>query len=315
MVKNRLFQWNFIINRLIPDQVKLKRKVWLKRGELLLDKKGDELHAYLLGNDADSFNNYKRITPYLQISCLVSNNAPDLEGGSGAEISSEEELGTKPMISASVRVNLPEEAVADIENYAHKFIEFIGKLHDKYIDVISKNEFIEIALDYFYEAEKKFVYNNEGFISAVISMEALFNEGPTDIKYKLAHRAAFLLGLCNIDAFEAFEKLKGFYDKRSTLVHGGASLPYDPDRHLVSTYTRRSIIIFLILLKNEERQKIGRNKRKKEILKEIDYAMLDEEKRKALKKEINKGLKDFKLNIPRTFEGEGKNGNYRVTAW
>jgi hypothetical protein len=314
-VSNQLFQWNFVSRKLIPDQVKLKRKVWLKRDELLLDKKGNDLHAYLLGNDTDGFLVDKKITPYLQISCLVSNNAPDLEGGSGTGISSKEELGTKPVLSASVSVSLPEEAIADIENYAYKFIRFIGKLHDKYIDVVSENDFIEIALDYFYEAQKKNVYSNEGFISAVISMEALFTESPTDIKYKLAHRAAFLLGLCNIDPIEAFEKLKDFYDNRSKLVHGGGTIPDDPDRYRVSKYTRRSIIIFLILLKNEERRKIGQNKRKREILKEIDYAMLNEEKRKSLKKEINKGLKDFKLNIPRSFEGVGKNGNYRVTAW
>ena len=101
---------------------------------------------------------------------------------------------------------MPEEAVVDIENYAHKFVGFIGKLHDKYIDVVSENEFIQIALDYFYEAEKKFVYSNEGFINAIISMEALFNEASTDLKYKLSHRAAFLLGLSDIDPIEAFEK-------------------------------------------------------------------------------------------------------------
>ena len=43
--------------------------------------------------------------------------------------------------------------------------------------------------------------------------------------------------------------------------------------------------------------------------------MLNEDKLKSLKKEINKGLKDFKLTIPRTFEGKGKHGNYRITAW
>lgn len=249
------------------------------------------------------------------MSCLVSSNAPNLEGGSGVSIESKEELGTKPVYSTSMSISLPKEAIGDIEKHAYKFLRFIGKLHDKYILVISENEFIEIALDYFYEAEKKFVYSNEGFISTVISMEALFNEGPTDIKYKLSHRAAFLLSLCEIDPIEAFEKLKDSYNKRSTLVHGGGSLPHDPDRYLVSKYTRKSIIIFLILLRSEERRKIGNKKRKESLLKEIDYAMLDENKRKSLKKEISKGIKEFTLPVPRTFEGEGKNSNYRVTAW
>ena len=219
------------------------------------------------------------------------------------------------MLSCSVSMVIPDEAVNDIENYAHKFIGYIGKLHDKYIDVINDNEFITIALDYFHEAEKKFVYNDEGFISAMISLESLFNEGPSDIKYKLSHRASFLLSLCGVDSIKAFEKLKTFYNHRSQLVHGGGTTSHDPDRFLVSSYTRKAISIFLVLLSNDERKKIGKKKRKEKILKEIDYAMLDLDKRKALKQEVNKGLKDFKLKIPRTFEGSGKDGKYRITAW
>jgi hypothetical protein len=316
-VKKQLFQWNFVIKGLIPHQVRLNRRVWLKEGELLLDKKGDKLHAYVLGDGKSAFESEGKIIPYLWVSCLVSTLAPDLEGGGGNSIESKEELGTKPLYSMSVStsLSLPEEAVGDIEKHAHRFLRFIGELHDKYISIISENEFIKIALDYFYEAEKKSVYSNEGFISAVTSMEALFNEAPTDIKYKLSHRAALLLSFCEIDPIESFEKLKKFYDKRSKLVHGGGSLSHDPDRYLISRYTRKSIIIFLILLRSKERRKKKKEGRKASLLKEIDYAMLDESKRKSLKKEISKGLRDFKLPVPRAFEGEGKNGTYRVTAW
>jgi len=274
-----------VIKGLIPDQVKLKRKVWLKKGELLLEKTGDELHAYLLGDDTNRFSMGEEIASYLRFSCLVSSNAPEVEGGSGVGLSSKEDFGKKvKCLSTSIKILNPEEAIADIEKYAHRFIGFIGKLHDKYIEIVNKNEFIEIALDYFYEAEKKFVYSDEGFISATISMEALYNESPSDIKYKLSHRAAFLLGLCDIDPIEVFEKLKTLYNTRSKLVHGGGTVTNDPDRHLITKYTRRSIIIFMILLDNEKRKNIGKAKRKKEILKEIDHAMLNEEIRKSLKK-------------------------------
>ena len=313
---NQLWQWNYEIKGLIPEQVKLKRKVWLKKGELFLEKKGDKLHAFLLGNEGNRFDTDKIIESYLRFSCLISNNAPVLEGRGRVGLKSKNEFGKiKEFFTISFRFVLPDEAIKEIEDYAHKFIGFIRKLHDKYIAVVADNEFIEIALDYFYDAQKKFVYSNEGFISAVISMEALFNEGPTDIKYKLSHRAAFLLGLCGMDPIETFNKLKDFYNKRSKLVHGGGTLPHDPDKYLVSTYTRRSLMIFLILLNSKKRKEISKNKRKIELLKEIDHAMLDPEMRNSLKKEINKGLKDFKLPIPRTFEGEGKHGAYRVTVW
>lgn len=315
MIDGKLYQWNFEIDGLIPNQVQLKRKLWLKKGEILLKKKRGKLFAYVLGDGEDQAKCEQMVIPYLWMSCLISNNAPELGGGSRVSLSSAEELGTKPVLSASFSIRLPEDAVGQIEHYAPKFLKFIGKLHDKYIDVVNENEFLAIALNYFYEAEKKFIYSNEGFISAVISMEALFNEGPSDIKYKLSHRAAFLLGLYGLDPLEAFDKIKGFYNKRSKLVHGGGVLAHDPDRYLVSKYTRRALIIFLILLKKSERRDQSAKQRKIKILKEIDYAMLDANKRKFLKKEITKGMKDFKLNIPRTYEGEGDNGEYRVTAW
>ncbi|MCD4780420.1 MAG: hypothetical protein K8S27_07735 [Candidatus Omnitrophica bacterium] len=310
-----LYQWNFIISGLIPKQVKLKRKIWLKKGELLLDKKGDDLHVYLLGNENRETCDEKKIMPYLWMSSLITNNSAELTNGGGSSITSEDELGTKSILSCAISTHMPEEAVKEIEKHTYKFLGYIGRLHDKYINVINENKFLLIALDYFHDAEKKFVYNDEGFISAMISLESLFNEGPSDIKYKLSHRAGFLLGMCDIDSVDAFEKLKLFYNHRSKLVHGEGATTYDPDRYLVSHYTRKAIIIFLILLNNSERQSIGKNKRKQAILKEIDYAMFDSKRRKALEQEIKKGLKDFKLKIPRTFEGAGENGDYRTTAW
>lgn len=190
---------------------------------------------------------------------------------------------------------------------------FIGRLHDKYIKVVEDNEFMKIALEYFHDAQKKFVFSDEGFISAMISLESLFNEGPSDIKYKLSHRASFLLGLSGVESVEAFEKLKALYNTRSKLVHGGGASSHDPDRGLISRYTRKAIIIFLILLKNEERRGVGKKRRKENLLKEIDHAMLDINGRTRLEKEIKKGLRNFELKIPRVFEGE--HGEYKVTAW
>jgi len=310
-----LYQWNFIISDLIPKQVKLKKKIWLKKGEILLEKNGEDLHLYLLGTEDRHSSNDKKIIPYLWMSSLLTNNAPELSNAGGCSISSADKLGTGCILTCTMSVNIPDEAVNDIENYVHRFLNYIRRLHDKYIDIISENEFISIALDYFNNAEKKFVYSDEGFISAIISLESLFNEDPSDVKYKLSHRAGFLLGLSDIDPVNAFEKLKKFYNHRSSLVHGGGTASYDPDRHLISHFTRKAISIFLILLSNPERREIGRQKRKEKILKEIDYAMLDPEKRKSLKREINKGLKTFSMKIPRTFEGSGKNGDYRITAW
>jgi len=118
----------------------------------------------------------------------------------------------------------------------------------------------------------------------------LFNEAPSDIKYKLSHRASFILGVSGLDPIEAFEKLKEFYNSRSKLVHGGGELKYDPDTYLVSRYTRKCLITFLVLLRNPKRRDLGAKKRKSRVLQEIDYAMLDERKRLSLTREIQRGL-------------------------
>ena len=312
-----MYQWSFKITGLIPHQAKLKRKIWLKKDELLLKQNGNDLIAYLLGAEEDSFTNAEKVLPYLWMTCLVSHNSPDLIQKGGRSILSKGDLGTGNPLSlgSAVSISYPDEAIQDIENYAHRFIKFVGGVHDNYIEVVENNAFIKIALEYFYDAQKKFVYNDEGFISAMISLESLFNEGPSDIKYKLSHRAGFILGLSGADSVQVFEKLKALYNMRSKLVHGGGTPPYDPDRGHISTYTRQAIIIFLILLHNKKRSSIGKKRRKESLLKEIDYAMLDTKKRALLQKEIKKGLKYFRLQIPRTFDGEGKNGGYRVTAW
>jgi hypothetical protein len=146
------------------------------------------------------------------------------------------------------------------------------------------------------------VYSNEGFINATMSLESLFNDGDSDIKYKLTHRASFVLGLSGFEPIEVFENLMLFYRFRSRLVHGDEKIKDVENKGNLSRYARRSIIIMHILLNNSKRKKIKINDRKKEILKEIDYAMLLPSERDSLQKEIKKGLEDFILKIPRTFE-------------
>ena len=266
--------------------------------------------------EIDIWNKFdKDIESYLWFSSMISNNVPVLEGRQRVELNSKDEFGKIEGITMKISIisYFPDEAIEKIEEHAPKFIDFIRKLYNKYISVVNENKFIEIALNYFYDAQKKFNHNsNDGFISTMISLEALFNESPTNIKYKLSHRAAFLLGLCDEDPIEIFKKLKKIYDTRSNLVHGGKTPQDDLYIYLASTYTRRLLIIFLILLNNEKRKGISKRK----LLEEIDHAMLDLKMRNSLAKEINDAIKDFELSIPRKFEVEGKDGKtYTVRAW
>ena len=63
------------------------------------------------------------------------------------------------------------------------------------------------------------------------------------------------------------------------------------------SYARRSCICFLILCRNRINQ-LSNKQSKCKLLKEIDQAMLDRNKRRELEQEIVKGIaKDFKPNF------------------
>jgi hypothetical protein len=322
MKKERLFQRNFVIKELIPDQIGLARTIRLWNGELLLDKQNEELRAYLLGQGDDARSDEERVKSLLQMASLVSNRTPLLESRGQVSIESREEIGSGYFFPCRSRLDLvfPEEAVKDIEKYAPKYIEFVGRLHQKYYNVLRENEFVRIALNYFYEARKRYI-DSEGLLNTAMSLEALYNEGGGDIAYKLSLRAAFLLGLSGKDSKDVFRKLKEFYRERSKLVHGNRITQWDSNRHIVSDYTRTSIMIFLVLLEGEGMRRLvqehseSEKPRKKNLLEYIDCAMLDEEKGNDLKDQIEKGLVNFKLPVPRAFSGSGKQGGYKISPW
>ena len=103
-----LYQWNYLISDLIPKEVKLKRKIWLKKGEILLEKKGDDIQAYLLGTEDRVTSDERKIIPYLWVSSLVSNNSAKLKNAGGSSIPSADKLGTSSMLVLGIgRINTP----------------------------------------------------------------------------------------------------------------------------------------------------------------------------------------------------------------
>jgi hypothetical protein len=314
-MKKEKYQWHYEINGLIPKEVRLRRKIWLRNGSLVLEKKGEQLNAFLLGDDNSQNHIDDEVVRYLSMSCLISHNSPDLISKGGCSLRSVKEFGKKSPISASITISkyIPYGTIPEIEKYAPEFIRTIKKVCDKYVGVVQSNGFLSMALDYFYDGRKK-VYEDEGFMNTMISLESLLNEGTSDIKYKISCRLALLLGLCGLNDIEVFENTKKIYNYRSRLVHGDRPKKNDSDIYLGRDYVRRAIIAIMILLKNESRQNLLNN-RKVKILEEIDHAILDEKRRKILEREIKIGLKDFKLKIPRYFEAEEDGKKYGATVW
>jgi hypothetical protein len=319
-MKDQLKQWIFYIDNLLPDKVKLKEQIWLKEDELLLEKSDETLYVFLA--DVDSFEHEKKIKTYLYFTVLFTHRIPILKGGNtGFRIESGDKLGTaefpklNSITSSSKWSNYPDELIKQVEESAVNFIEFIRDFHNQFIDIVNENDFLEISLEYFYGFQFKYLYKSIGLIDAMISLEALLNEGGSAIRYKVSLRSAFLLGLLGEDSSIAFEEMKTFYSQRSNIVHGDGNIPYIENGSLLTKYLKELIKIFLILLENDERRQGSRKKRKKRLLSEIDNAMLNLDERERLRKEINEGLELFEMPCPKLFEVKKGGSMYKLHFW
>jgi hypothetical protein len=121
----------------------------------------------------------------------------------------------------------------------------------------------------------------------VIGLEALFNDGPQDIGYKLAIRAALLLSsLRKQDNDDLFKSLKDVYGKRINIVHGiKREVVTWGDYHLARQYLRDSLKSCLALA-----QTMRLDGDKKGILSLIDQALVNPSAHKKLSIAVKKGL-------------------------
>ena len=82
------------------------------------------------------------------------------------------------------------------------------------------HKYIALALENFeqsYEIEQNYLE----FLALMIAMESLFNDGRTELRYKLARGCAVLLAESEAEGKAIFKAMQTLYDLRSTLVHTG----------------------------------------------------------------------------------------------
>jgi len=80
--------------------------------------------------------------------------------------------------------------------------------------------FLELAFKNF-ELSYQIRDINLSFLSLMISLEALFNPGGQELRYRISRNTAVLLGKDRDDSEMIFSKIKELYDKRSAIVHNG----------------------------------------------------------------------------------------------
>ena len=301
-MNDNLFQWSFQISGQLPDLVKLEDGVWLKKNEILLQSKGDNLFAYVVGNESNRDECERKILSYLHLTSLVSTNTVHVVGRSGKSLNSIDNLGPANTFSILGRMVIPENLIIEIEREAPLFLGEISRLSERFSSTVSDNKFLQVALDYFFDSRKMLFEYDSGLVSTVTCLESMLNENPNDIKYKLSLRAAFLLRAADVDPIVSFDIFRKAYDMRSKLVHGATKDIKNIRSSDVSSYVRCLLKIFLILLSSEERKNHKTNERKQNLMREIDQAMLVPENGANIIAEISRGLRHFNVSSKTLFE-------------
>ena len=322
------FQSNFTIDGLIHENVKIKKKIWLQQGKIFLQKTDKDLNVcvleYLTNDDLMKSNDNELVISFVRFSSLLGNHSASLKNRGGSGLRSKKEFGKKIRHIQANRYEVwPEKQVKKAELTVPVFIRQIKFIRDKYTQVVKENTHLETALDCLHDSKAKSYYSNEGFINVIIGMEALYSENSSDISYKLAHRAAFLLGLLYkspLESYIIFENIKKAYSKRSAVVHGRVAKKGGRLRSTMFSYLRLSLIIMIILYrgKNSKRQsnmKNGGGTRKENMLKRIDLAMLNPLERQKLISEIKRFRKDFQPLASGKFEWNDGGHKFGTNAW
>ena len=310
---NQLYQWSLCVNGLFPQYVNVENGVWLKKDQILIKSRADDLYAYVLGDPDNRVESEAMLLAHIHLNTLVSPNHVQVSGGSGNSIDEVSELGTDKSVYFTFKENIPDQLVQEIQDHVPTYLGRISDIADEYLPVVSENKFMQISLDYFYEAGIKSVTSSEGLVSIVTCLEAMFNESPGDIKYKLSLRAAFLLRAYKFDSNETFKNLKKAYDLRSKIVHGASQDKYLKELGDLSNYARCLIKIMLVLLSNNARSSVRAGERKNSLLREIDLTMLNPEDVDPFFDEITCGIKKLNLDVKSKFETS--NSDYVTSPW
>lgn len=127
--------------------------------------------------------------------------------------------------------------------------------------ILTKHKYINFALENFSESYRV-AHAYLAFVSLMMSMEALFNDGKYELRNKVSRGCAVLLGKTIKSSRKIFSDLKKLYDLRSTLVHTGDTTKIDvEDLLLLRSYVRQSLlrVIELDMTKQELSVQLSEN--------------------------------------------------------
>jgi hypothetical protein len=130
------------------------------------------------------------------------------------------------------------------------------------------------------------IKSEKEFLDLLFSMECLFNEGPSDIYYKISMRSCFVYYLLPISdediskSTDLYDFIKQSYTKRNNIVHGKGEkeITVSDIEKLKKIVYRLLIGVFILCLIFRTSKDL-----KNDIIKEIDYCTIDPKRKDKLK--------------------------------
>lgn len=101
--------------------------------------------------------------------------------------------------------------------------------------------------------------DSDRIIDSAIALEAILLKGSEgELSYRQAIRGSHLLGGSAEARFENFSLLKGAYERRSRIVHGGKD-PRTPSTEEIVTITRKVVRAFVVATRSESHEELIRS--------------------------------------------------------
>jgi hypothetical protein len=221
---------------------------------------------------------------------LVSGFSVELDSQGATGIKSLEELGIpKPILDVKTEALYSPDKAKELSAKLLNHWQMTKRIWRKLRERLEQENalFLKLALLYYFQSGRSSMPIEEAFVDAAMGLEAMFNDGPQDIRYKLAVRGAMVL-FCSghPDAKDSFTTLKKLYDKRNKLVHGSERSVDPDDLRLIRSLLRGCLRACLGL---------GLSMNKPQINELIDEAMIEPEARKKLETEISEGFSSLGL--------------------
>ena len=261
----------------------------------LIKRDGDESAVCYLAvphDDATYFLKAEnKVLSFMHVYSMLSGFSPTIASMGGQSIRSAEELGISPGIKIGGRltVRYTPEQIKENLNLVRKSWDKSASLTPKINRLLQskQNQYLRLAMFQQYESGKFDTPADNRFVTACIGLEALFNDGPQDISYKLAARTTLLLSTASTKLACTMSEIKKLYTKRNNIVHGiGQEVAEYQDCERLRLILRETLKPLLALSLNNS---------KDQSMTKIDEALVTPDGKAKLKEEIALGLSSLGL--------------------